>query len=209
MAIDAYPVIIEQKTYTRQNLFFHNTQDTYKSSIGVNIYQDFAYTQLNSASYLAMTTGATVVMNQWAEFGIFCSYMVPKAELITTDSVSQPTMGLGNYVYCGNTLGFIPWAEKIFHPKFAVDVGIGGATTQQLTNCDASGCTGDAKQISYPIFIIKPAILLEANLFSFLQWTLGVRYRFQLSSNSANDTSTLNSKASWFEFSTGPVFNVR
>lgn len=223
MPIDVYSVPVEQRNYTRQNLFVADSQEVPTHSIGVNAYQDFAYTQLNAKSYLAMTTGATVVADQWVEFGLFCSYTLPSIAPINVPiSTGQTTTNLGHYLYCGNTLGFIVWPEKMFHPKFGIDLGIGYEKTTKCQlvdggtadpNCiQSTSPFGDVyarKEFIYPIFVVKPAVVLEANLFSFLQWTLGLRYRFQISPTRTTEAQKLDAKSSWFEISTGPVFNIR
>lgn len=203
MAIDIYSVPAVERTYVRQNLFSDATPRKAESSIGVNIYQDFGYTQADGDGYFAMTTGATVVLNQWAEFGLFCSYWFPKTNPINSDTTPNQIMYMGNMVYCGNTIGFIPWADKIVHPKFALDVGF---TSVSATLFNASNI---ARRIDYPLLILKPAIILETNVLSFLQWTVGIRYRFQIALNGPTESGKLDSKANWLEFSTGPVFNVR
>lgn len=227
MPIDVYAVPAEQKTYTRQNLFVADSHEIPNHSIGVNIYQDFAYTQFNSQSYLAMTTGATVVADQWVEFGVFCSYTLPSIKPINVQiSTGLTTTDLKTNFYCGNTLGFIAWPESMVHAKFAVDLGIGSEKTKKCQYVDDENGTRKSddncvpptspfnqvyarQDFTYPVLVIRPAILLEANLFSFLQWTFGVRYRFQFSPIRTAEASKIGSKSSWLEISTGPVFNIR
>lgn len=203
MAIDIYSVPVAEQSYVRQNLFSDPTPRRAKDSIGVNIYQDLGYTQADGESYFAMTTGATVVLNQWAEFGIFCSYWLPKTKPIDADTSPNQVMYLSNMFYCGNTIGFIPWADKVVHPKIALDVGF---TTASATQFNASNIP---RRIDYPILILKPAIMLETNILSFLQWTFGIRYRFQIGIHGPSESGHLDSKANWAEFTTGPVFNLR
>lgn len=227
MPIDVYSVPAEQRTYTRQNLFVANSQEVPTHSIGVNAYQDFAYTRMNAQSYLAMTTGATVVLDQWVEFGLFCSYTVPSVKPIDVPIDSGITYtNMKHYLYCGNTLGFIVWPEKMIHPKFGIDLGIGYETTNKCIRTDNRNqnkttdptCSDppsdfpqvyQRKDVIYPIFVVKPAVVLEANLFSFLQWTLGLRYRFQISPTRTSEAQKLDAKSSWLEISTGPIFNIR
>ncbi len=203
MAIDVYSIPVEERTYIRENLFQKPTAQKANQSIGVNLYEDLLYTQIDSKSYFGSTTRASVVYNQWLDFGVFCSVYLPTTDPIFANNSSNSTMFLNTYFFCGNTLGFSILPEKTFHPRFALDVGMGKAAG------DFFDAKNNIKRIDYPILVLRPAVILDMNIYSFLQWTLGVSYRFQMSFYGPEGASTLNSKANWLEFSTGPVFNLR
>lgn len=204
MAIDIYPVPTEQRTYTRHNLFTDSQTLPFKDSVGVNLYQDFSYVRLASENYFGMTTGAEVVLNHAGKLGLFCSYQFPHAQYPPAQDLTATStiFYIGNYTYCGFSLAYVPLSEHIFHPVFSVDLGLGSIHASKTTGVKVH-------ETYYMIYVIKPEIALEMNLLSFLQWTFGVHYRFQISSFGPSDSSSFNGKASGIEVSTGPVFNLR
>lgn len=201
MAIDAYhtPVPAEQKVFARQNLFSGIYKPPIHDNIGVNLYQDFSYSWVGSQGYFAMATGLNVVLNHVFEFGPFCNYFLENVTIDNSD-LSNNSLILSSYFYCGNMLAYVPIANKMFHPKIWLDVGLGNA--QGVARNNTLNVQSD---VSYVFVVLKPAIAVEVNLFSFLQWTAAAQYRLQINVDGPSDD--LGPKASGFELSTGPVIH--
>jgi len=218
MAIDVYSVPAEHRTYIRENLFTDSTKQVSDDAVGVNIYQDFMFTKLNDKGVFGMTTGATAVLNHFMDLGFFCSYYFPKVEDFTVSVseanlvVKNPKFSYNTYAFCGTTVGYIPLSEKIVHPRVGLDVGFGktSATYQNLLSTNST-------DTSYPFIILRPTINMEVNMYSFIQWRLGLGYRFQISilnsdsktRNLRGTSSTADRNMSEFEVSTSIVFNAR
>lgn len=200
MAVDAYPVPAESKVFVRQNIFPGIYKSPYNDAIDVNVYQDFSASWVGSQVYFAMATGINVVLNHVFEFGPFCNYILGENVKIENSGFANNRLLLNTYYYCGNMFSYVPIANKMFHPKLWLDLGLGNANgvaqnKQILTE----------SSVKYVFFVIKPGVALEMNLFSFLQWTLAAQYRFQLQIH--GPTNDLGSKSSGLELSTGPVIH--
>lgn len=199
MAMDAQPVpVAEQKVFVRQNIFPGIYKPPVNDAIDVNVYQDFSFSMVGSDGYFAMATGVNVVLNHVFEFGPFCNYFLQD---VTRNDTSNPgnTLFLDSYFYCGNMFAYTPLSEKKFHPKIYFDIGLGNAH-----GYSRSASSPIQTEVDYVFLVLKPAIALEINLWSFLQWTAAIQYRFQAQLNGPSDD--LGGKASGLEISTGPVF---
>jgi len=219
MAIDIYSVPAEQRTYIRDNLFTDPTSQVSNDGVGVNIYQDFIFTKLYDVFSVGMTTGAAVVLNHFVDLGFFCSYYFPKVkdlEFKNDTSIyiqGDPKFHYKTYAFCGGTLGYTPIPEKIVHPRIGLDVGLGN-TSATITYKSAPK---EPSSITFPYLIFRPTINMEVNIYSFIQWRLGLGYRFQVTAASQNikdealggSSSHADRAMSSLEVSTGIVFNAR
>lgn len=203
MAIDVSPppAPAEQRLFIRQNIISGIYTPPLYDSIKTNIYQDVAFSWIRDNPYLTMATGVNIVLDYAFEFGAFCNYALQNIDVpLSKSGIHQNSIVFDRYFYCGNMFAYVPLADKMFHPKIWLDVGLGNAQGTS-TNVRSLAPTS----LSYLFFVLKPAIALEMNLFSFLQWTLAAQYRLQFEINGpSNDMGT---KASGLEASTGPVFH--
>lgn len=196
MAIDDAPAIpAEYRNYVRQNWFSGVYVPPTHDTIHVNIYQDVFYTQVSKSSYVGMTTGLNVVLDNIFEFGPFCSYILDTVSFADTHKPGN-TVHLSPYYYCGAMLGVVPLAEKTFHPVAALNLGFGDAHGKTLSK------DGISETVNYTFVVIKPSLALETNLLSFLQWTLSAQYRFQIPIQNPS-LMNLGSNASGVELATG------
>jgi hypothetical protein len=203
MAIDVSPppAPAEQRLFIRQNLISGIYTPPLYDSIKTNIYQDVAISWIRNNAYLTMATGVNIVLDYAFEFGAFCNYSLQNISIPASKSgIADNSILLTTYFYCGNMVAYVPLADKMFHPKIWLDVGLGSA--QGSTSNVFSKAPGS---VSYLFFVVKPAIALEMNLVSFLQWTLAAQYRLQF--NISGPSNDMGTKASGFEVSTGPVFH--
>lgn len=201
MAVDAYPVPAESRVFVRQNIFPGIYKSPVNDSVDVNVYQDFSASWVGSTPYFAMATGVNVVLNHVFEFGPYCNYFLENVN-IEDSSIANNRLILNSYFYCGNMFAYVPLAQKMFHPKIWLDVGLGNASG--IAQNRSNGIQAD---VNYVFFVLKPALALEMNLFSFLQWTAAVQYRFQMQIYGPGTADDLGSKSSGLEISTGPVFH--
>jgi len=200
MAIDdTQPIPVEERLFVRQNLFSSIYKPPTSDAINVNIYQDFAYSKIGTVNSFLMTTGVNVVVNHFLEFGPFCTYLgAPQSPTITDPNAPAPipegnverdTLTFVNYFYCGAMFGYIPLAKKVVHPKVFLDIGMGGM------NGEGASKLGIPSAMSYSFLVLKPALAAEVNLFSFLQWTAAVQYRFQI--GLGNEYEVKNAKGTY------------
>lgn len=203
MAIDVSPppAPAEQRVFIRQNLISGIYTPPLYDSVKTNVYQDFALSWIRSKPYFTMATGVNIVLNYNFEFGAFCNYALQNIDIPLADSgIVDNSITINRYFYCGNMFAYVPLADKMFHPKIWLDVGLGNAQGTSINKNSKAPAS-----LSYLFFVLKPAIALEMNLFSFLQWTIAAQYRLQFNINGPSDD--MGSKASGLEVSTGPVFH--
>ncbi len=205
MAIDnvqpiAQDVPSEQRVFARQNLFTSIYKPPQSDTVNVNLYQDFAYASIAGEGSFLMTTGANIVLDHVFEFGPFCTYTPNQNIEINSDDLKSDLV-LNSYFYCGTMFAYTPIANKIFHPRLFLDLAMGNTHGSAITKN-----TRIVSPVNYVFMVIKPAVSLDINLWSFLQWSTAIQYRFQV--NIGGPSNDMGSKASGVEISTGPVFQL-